>query len=145
MEVETIASKNKYRLFLILSCLWALLIFAQSAMPAELSREESQGLLAWLQSLFPWLSHTLLRKLAHMAEYGVLGLFFGLCFHYRGNFKFYAPLGLSLCTAFLDETLQLFIPGRSGEIHDLWVDLSGACLGLLLCLLFRYIQKRRCS
>ncbi len=139
------ANQKKYRLFLLLSCLWLLVIFGQSAMPAKVSHEESLGLLAWLQGFLPWLSHNLLRKLAHMAEYGLLGLLLGLCFHYRGKFRLHGPLGLSLCAAFLDETLQLFVPGRSGEIHDIWVDLSGAFCGLLLCLLFRYIQKRRCS
>lgn len=37
-----------------------------------------------------------------------------------------------MTTAFLDETIQLFVPGRSGQISDVWVDLLGAAVGIVL-------------
>ena len=35
---------------------------------------------------------------------------------------------------FVDETIQLFVEGRSGQVSDVWLDLAGALCGLLgLC------------
>ena len=30
-----------------------------------------------------------------------------------------------LLTALTDETIQLFVPGRSGQVTDIWIDFSG--------------------
>ena len=39
---------------------------------------------------------------------------------------------------FVDETIQLFVRGRSGQISDVWLDLAGMWTGLgLMCLLGR--------
>jgi len=45
------------------------------------------------------------------------------------------PALLGLITAAADESIQTFIPGRSGEFRDVLIDFSGICLGLLLILL----------
>ena len=135
-------NKKKFRFWLILSLLWLVVIFGHSAMPADLSRQESLGIFAWLQDLFPWLTHGLLRKLGHFAEFSILGLFLTGAFWHRGRFQFYKPLGSALFIALCDETLQLFIPGRSGEIWDVWIDFSGAlCGSLFLWLIFRLKKK----
>ena len=128
-------AKAKYRLFFALSLLWLAFMLSQSALPATVSHQESIGILSGLRSLFPWLSHTLLRKLGHVTEYALFGLLLGLCLHYRGRFSLLRGLAFSLAAALLDETLQLFIPGRSGEIRDLWIDLGGAAVSLLLLFL----------
>ena len=31
---------------------------------------------------------------------------------------------------FVDETIQLFVAGRSGQISDVWLDMSGAAAGM---------------
>ena len=33
---------------------------------------------------------------------------------------------------FLDETIQLFTEGRSGQISDVWLDMSGAAVGMAI-------------
>ncbi len=38
---------------------------------------------------------------------------------------------------FLDETIQLFTEGRSGQISDVWLDMAGACFGLLAAALVK--------
>jgi len=32
----------------------------------------------------------------------------------------------------LDETIQLFVPGRSGQVGDIWIDCFGVVFGTLL-------------
>ena len=43
---------------------------------------------------------------------------------------------------FLDETIQLFTEGRSGQISDVWLDMAGALTGTLLYLAAGQIYLR---
>ena len=47
--------------------------------------------------------------------------------------------------AFLSEFIQLFVPGRSGEITDVLIDFSGYCIGLLIIVLITYIKEKKSS
>lgn len=47
--------------------------------------------------------------------------------------------------AFLTEFIQLFVPGRSGELLDVLIDFSGYFLGLLLIGLIAYVCNRKIS
>lgn len=135
-------NKKKFRFWLILTLVWLVVIFGHSAMPATVSRQESLGIFGWLQSLFPWLTHSMLRKFGHLAEFAILGIFLTGAFWRHGKFKLYKPLGTALFVALCDETLQLFVPGRSGEIRDVWIDFAGALCGILLMrLIFRCKKK----
>jgi VanZ family protein len=44
--------------------------------------------------------------------------------------------------AILDEVHQIFIPGRSGEIRDVFIDSSGSGTGILAYLAVSRITKR---
>ena len=134
-------NKKKFYLWLSLSVLWVGFIIGQSAMPASVSSKESLGLLARLQELFPWLTHDLLRKLAHFGEFGILGFFLTGTYWNRGKFKFLQPVRAAFFAAFCDETLQLFIPGRSGQIKDVWIDFAGALCGCLFLWLILKLTK----
>lgn len=119
-----------------------ILIWGNSMRTATQSAQQSGSLLAVLA---PWLTsvgiqpegfHNILRKLAHFSEYGLLGLLWTaeLWLGPRGR-KVQGSverLGLCMLTAFLDETIQLFVPGRSGEIRDVWIDSAGALTGILI-------------
>lgn len=43
---------------------------------------------------------------------------------------------------FLDETIQLFTEGRSGQLSDVWLDMAGALTGTVLYLAARRIYLR---
>ncbi len=124
--------KSRLRLWLLLTVLWLALIFLQSALPAETSRTESGGIWSALQSIFPWLTHHLLRKLAHFAEYAIAGALLTRTCRFAKRFSPALPLLLGLLTALSDETLQLFVAGRSGQISDIWLDAAGVLTGALL-------------
>ena len=134
---------RKKKIFLILTVVWLCFIFGHSMMPASTSHKESSALLQWLQQFLPFLSHKLLRKLAHFSIFAVLGaLLYGLFRQYE-RFHLLKPIGAALCGAFTDETIQLFVPGRSGQVSDIWIDLSGAACMIFIVHLAAKITKQK--
>lgn len=123
--------KTRRTLFTVLTVLWLAVIWGHSVMSADLSRQESGGILALLIGWFPFLTDHIIRKAAHFAEFAVLGgLLFGAADGKRS--PAFPPL-IGLLAAMTDETIQLFSEGRSGQISDVWLDFSGFLLiwGLL--------------
>ena len=123
---------NRRRAFCALTAVWLLVIWGHSLLPADMSRAESGRLFALLQAWLPWLTHHLLRKAAHFTEYAVLGaLIFG-AFPRRGHTAVALTAFSGFLAAFVDETIQLFAPGRSGQISDVWLDFAGFALAQLI-------------
>ena len=118
------------RIWWVLCIAWLAVIFGQSMLPAELSQAESTGLLARLAKALPFLTEALLRKLAHFSEFFVLGFLLAKCLPAR----FALPALLALLCALGDETIQLFVPGRSGQVRDIWIDFAGAAAAIALTL-----------
>ncbi|MBI3292297.1 MAG: VanZ family protein [Elusimicrobia bacterium] len=97
------------------------------------------GLIFWLSSI-PHLQTNLgiwdliLRKAAHLMEYGVLALLTaralsGSTRWSRGRVLFWAAL-CSCLYAFSDEWHQAFVPGRGPSFGDIGIDSTGALLAL---------------
>jgi len=94
---------------------WAGLIFALSSIPSL-----GTGLGAW---------DTVLRKLAHVAEYATLG---ALLLRALGR---EAPaLGAGVAYAASDELHQHFVRGRHGAPVDIAIDGAGVAFGMLVWL-----------
>lgn len=134
--------KKKLWLWLLLTFLWMGLIFWQSSRTATESRAESLGLLYYVQKIFPWMTHTLLRKLAHFGEYAVLGWLLTGALYRAKNFLLLEPLAAGLFLALCDETLQLFVAGRGSQVRDIWIDLAGITTGTLILWLYYRLRKR---
>lgn len=131
--------------------LWTLVIWGHSLLPASQSSAESGQVLALLEPLLrltglaPELWHTAVRKCAHMAEFAVLGGFWsGMTEGETGRFwdKLLTVVFACMTTALLDETIQLFRPGRSGQISDVWVDLCGAAVGVTVTAAWRKLRAK---
>ena len=120
----------------VLCALWLAVIIGHSLMPAQISQAESRGLLARLASGLPFLTDHLLRKAAHFSEFGLLGLLLAQCL--RAGFA--QPALAALLCALADETVQLYVPGRSGQVRDILIDFAGAALAVGLTLLVRRIR-----
>lgn len=138
-------------IFMLLGFIWG-----NSSLPADRSTELSSGLLAWLTAYVPglgWLFEGLLRKLAHFLEFAALGG--AICLDCRSwNVRLDCTMLLTVLGCFLtacvDETIQLFVPGRSSSVVDVWIDGAGGLTGLLACLLMLHLwcrcyQKRKCT
>ena len=117
--------------------LWCILIYSFSAANGDASQQLSDGILQRVGLLSLPYAGTLIRKLAHFLEYGVLALLaasfleeFPLKENYRYAFLF------ALLYAVGDELHQLFVAGRAGMWQDVLIDAAGA-LVFLLCLRHR--------
>ena len=75
------------------------------------------------------------RKLAHFTIYAVLGiLVYNLIAAYgvkRIKVVFLSAL-ICLVYAISDEGHQVFVPGRAGQVRDVFIDFGGALLALLI-------------
>ena len=87
--------------------------------------------------------HHLLRKAAHFTEYLVLGSL-GIAALYQTKLRYRPVLGLGFCVtvASLDETIQLFVSGRSAQISDVLLDSVGALDGMVLFLIAKNLTIR---
>jgi hypothetical protein len=93
--------------------LWAALIFAFSSVP-----DLGTGLGTW---------DLVLRKLAHAAEFAVLGALL-----LRAVAAERTALALGIAYAATDELHQHFVPGRLGSPVDVLIDAAGVAIGVAL-------------
>lgn len=80
-------------------------------------------------------SDGVLRKLAHGTEFCILGIELAALLHQAWKQHWERLILCGVGTALLDETIQLFVAGRSGMIKDVWIDLGGYTVGAAICLL----------
>lgn len=100
-------------------------IFALSAQP-----DLGTGLGSW---------DTLLRKLAHMAEYGLL---WALWLRALGARHAVAACLIALAYAATDEWHQVYVTGRHGSAADWAIDAAGVGLAVAVWLAKAYSQPR---
>jgi VanZ family protein len=132
--------KNKIILGILIVA-WLCVIWGHSMQPAVVSDNESGKWLEILARFLPFLRGEngmyIVRKAAHFTEYLILGILLAL---ELANFvkgwlrRFFEPLAMALSASFIDETIQLFVEGRSGQVSDMWIDTAGAALGILITL-----------
>ena len=70
-----------------------------------------------------------IRKLAHLTEYGVLGMLATRIF--RGSLWTLWPLLIVLLVATTDEWHQSFLGSRTGSAYDVLIDTVGGGIGVL--------------
>lgn len=78
------------------------------------------------------------RKLAHFCEYALEGFLLMLCLRVYTRYPFRhisVPVLGGALTALADETIQLYTPGRSSQVTDVWLDLIGVLSGILAAVL----------
>lgn len=135
--------KKKFWLWLLFTAVWIGVIFWHSAQDAAASDAESLGLLRFVQKILPWMTNNLLRKCGHFAEFALLGFLLTGTFWQMKNFLLLKPIACGLFVALCDETIQLFVSGRSGNVRDVWIDLSGVIVGTLIVYLFFRLRKKK--
>ena len=75
------------------------------------------------------------RKLAHFAEYGLLGVLLmcaALCLKMRMGTRMFCSILCAAVCAVVDEFHQTFVTGRAGVPADVLLDTCGACCGVLI-------------
>jgi VanZ family protein len=137
----------KKHILTILIALNLALIWGNSLMNAQASGDLSGGILAMLGQFLPFLlteaGHTLLRKAAHLSEFALLGLLY--CGrHTLAHWKTPVHLmGFGLAVACMDETIQIFTPGRASSLMDVWIDTMGFALGFVVIYLAYKIKNNK--
>ena len=123
-------------------------IWGNSAMPGETSGALSGWVGELLSKLLPFLSTEnglhILRKLAHFSEFAALGMCLGWLFGMviaRKAPKYILPLGCGVAAACIDETIQIFSPGRYCSIVDVAIDSTGVLTGIVFLILGYAIYK----
>ncbi len=119
--------------------LWLGMIFGQSCIVADRSAAESQGLLAYFVQFFPSLTEAILRKLAHFAEFAILGLLLSQCL----RCDLLQPLFAGLLCAMCDESIQIFVEGRAAMVQDVWIDFAGITVAVLITFALRRLIHRK--
>ena len=100
---------------------WAAVIFSFSSIP-----DLGTGLGTW---------DLVLRKLAHTAEYAILGALL-----VRATGRAGLALAIGILYAASDEVHQLFVPGRHGSPIDVAIDAVGVAIGIVL---WQTVRTRR--
>lgn len=148
--------KIVFIIFLILTLACVAFIFSNSLSNGEeSSRQSGKVVQAVLKATdfigvkitnVDLLSH-IVRKCAHFLEFALLGALSFLTLKSMGLFKIwqvYFGVGFCLLIAACDEYIQTFRSGRSGQVSDVFLDLSGSVTAIAFCILITFlIQKHK--
>lgn len=150
------ASKRKVIVALswAVALLWMMLIFHLSSQVAEQSNQLSKGvtrvIVETVEKVAPktdfnmdTLNH-FVRKNAHFFAYLVLGVIVSNAIRrckLKGSVAFILALGICVLYAVSDEIHQLFVPGRGGQLKDVFIDSSGVVVGIGLSGLWRRLRR----
>lgn len=127
---------------------WMAAIYLFSTQPGEVSDVPSDALAGYVESLGVGLPIEFVtfavRKSAHAFAFFGLGILAFLVLRLstlstRGVAV--ACLGFVILFAISDEVHQLFVPGRSGEIRDVLIDVAAGAAGMLVMLLIHRAAK----
>ncbi len=142
---------NRKKLIIILSSivviLWMALIFNLSSQVADESNKLSKGVtkivIETVEKVAPKSDfdinrfNHIVRKNAHFFAYLVLGVLVLSALRRSGIYS-YKSIGVAILICILyaisDEVHQIFVPGRGPQVKDVFIDSSGACVGVLVYL-----------
>ena len=129
---------KKQKILLVLIVLTLCFIWGNSLMPATFSGAISGWAKNVLNAILGDMGNSgmsgdgVLRKIAHASEFAVLGVLLTLLMEEECKTKLSFLVLYGLGVAFVDETIQLFVDGRSGQIQDVWIDLAGFVVGVAI-------------
>lgn len=138
--------------WLVAALVFSLFIWGNSLVPGEGSGSLSLFVVDVIRSALDavgapsaWVTNFLVRKTAHFTEYLVLGVLASRAFcvtriAWRIDLLYLAVFLVMVPS--IDETIQLFVPGRSGLVTDVAIDCCGALTGVLLSCAVSWIVDR---
>lgn len=157
MDETTLAHKHTspwliaFRIIFTIALVWCILfIFHNSLETSSISSARSHEVMQKINAILAHLnigplSEHVVRKLAHFSEFTLEGFLLMLCLRvYTRRFVRHVswPMLGGMATALLDETIQLYVPGRTSSVRDVWIDFGGVIAGLFVALLLLLIVRR---
>ena len=155
MDETTLAHKHTspwliaFRIIFTIALVWCILfIFHNSLETSSISSARSHEVMQKINAILAHLnigplSEHVVRKLAHFSEFTLEGFLLMLCLRvYTRRFVRHVswPMLGGMATALLDETIQLYVPGRTSSVRDVWIDFGGVIAGLFVALLLLLIR-----
>ena len=117
-------------------------MFYFSSRNAEISSCQSQFILGIIRNFGFETNSYYIRKFAHFIIFVIIGIcvsmFIGSCIE-SNILTVILSFIISSSYACIDEYIQTLIPGRSGNIRDVVIDVSGVIIGLVLYVIINYI------
>lgn len=89
---------------------------------------------------FLGMDELVLRKLAHLAEYAMLGVVLALALR-KTKHKLIIVLSSGLAVAIADEFIQSYSIYRTAKIYDICIDFVGVFIGIVFVLLFFLMKE----
>lgn len=144
--------KSKY-IFIVLTAVCIAFIWYHSGLDGYESSLESQEVLSVINNILAFfgipsdVSEFVLRKAAHFLEFSGLGFLLTMDVYLwsKNMFKnIYISPFIGILSACIDETIQIYSPGRSSKIADVWVDFAGVLAATIvtLILIYTFIDKK---
>ncbi len=148
---------NKKIVYIFL-LLWMVVILAFSSEPAARSRAKSRFVVEKVEPIIQKAAnliniklpknmrfHFWVRKYAHLLNYFVLAILSYSLFRKAVGCSLGKTLILSMILvisfACIDEAYQTFVPGRGGQVKDVWIDTAGGAAGLGAALIAERLEK----
>lgn len=160
--------RKKVKILTVLLFVNLAIIWGNSLLPGSISGNISDFAKGIIKEIFVFLPDSgvqsggvPIRKLGHFAEF----MCFGILLHtryvsiklWKSDSKYYREIKNQInskdlilsvilpgfMTAFIDETIQLFVPDRCGLIIDVWIDTSGMLTGFLITLILFLLKKSK--
>lgn len=126
--------------WLLFTLLFVAFIWGNSLVPGESSGSLSLAIVEMAHNALDslgipsaWVTNFVVRKTAHFTEYMVLGILASQAFGPKRTVSFKTLLVTAVFCALvpsIDETIQLFVANRSGQITDVLLDCCGAATGI---------------
>lgn len=142
------AKKKEIIISWLLLVIWMIFIFIMSSFNGNISSNQSGSIADLIYNLFN-ISDTekvslIVRKFAHVSEFFILGiLVINLINKYNVKYSYLISFIVCVLYASSDEFHQLFVPGRSGQVTDIFIDMIGVVLGLLIFCLINHFKSLR--
>ncbi|QUB37466.1 VanZ family protein [TM7 phylum sp. oral taxon 349] len=128
-------TKKRIILF-VLVISWMILIFWFSSAGHEVSSGQSERVVQGVRHMTNIsVPEMIVRKAAHVFLYFVLGILLTLLvrtYHIRWRSVVLWAVGIACTYAATDETHQLLVGGRSGQVSDVLLDTAAACAGAVI-------------
>lgn len=132
--------------------IWTLFIWRNSLQIGNLSQQQSDWFVDRIKYLISSIFNInnsqndlsslsfIIRKFAHFSEFFILSFLWSiLILKLNNSKKIFLPIFISILISIIDETIQLYVPGRSGMLQDVFIDSTGALFGLITFLSIRKV------
>lgn len=138
---------------IIFLIIWIIFIFYNSLQNGVKSNEASGTFVNLIYNLFNSLKininvntlSIIIRKSAHVIEFLILGIliYINLKDNIKGKYFYLYLILLPIVIAILDESIQTFIDGRSGNFIDVLIDSFGSMLGIYIIILITKLLNKK--